>query len=154
MRGMQEALSVCGAHWKGTSSWTPGRQDVSSSEDNYGWFSFLTGYVLQAGFANAVPRAGLSSCEPLAPAFPSTDQYATLSYMSFCLKAPYYLYIYIFCYTHDMWKFPGWGMNLCHSNDLSRCCDNVKSLTCCTTREVSLIYVFNTLALNSPPAAL
>ena len=36
-----------------------------------------------------------------------------------------------------MWKFLGQGLNLRHSNGLSRTCgDNARSLTHCTTREL------------------
>ena len=35
-----------------------------------------------------------------------------------------------------MWKFPGQGLNPCHSSDLSRCSGNAGSLTCRATREL------------------
>ena len=35
-----------------------------------------------------------------------------------------------------MWKFPGQEMSLCHSGDLSHWGDNVRSSTCCATREL------------------
>ena len=35
-----------------------------------------------------------------------------------------------------MWKFSGQGLNPCHSNDLSCCSDNARSLTHSTTREL------------------
>lgn len=35
-----------------------------------------------------------------------------------------------------MWRFPSQGSNACHSSDLSRCSDNVRSLTHWTTREL------------------
>ena len=38
-----------------------------------------------------------------------------------------------------MCKFPGQGLNLCHSSDPSCSGDNARSLTCCTTRELLLI---------------
>lgn len=38
-------------------------------------------------------NARLSSCEPLVTTFSSADQYATLFYMSFCLKTPYLVHI-------------------------------------------------------------
>ena len=46
------------------------------------------------------------------------------------------------------WKFPGKGLNPCHSSDLSHCSDNTGSLTCCTTRELQkgriflLVFIF------------
>ena len=38
-------------------------------------------------------------------------------------------YIYIYCHTHVMWKFPGQESNLCHSSD------NTRSLTLWATME-------------------
>ena len=37
-----------------------------------------------------------------------------------------------------MWKFPGQGSNLCHSNDWSHCSDNTRALTRCAIRELPL----------------
>ena len=47
-----------------------------------------------------------------------------------------------------MCKFPGREMNPCHSNDPSHCSDNTGSLTCCTTRELLLLF-FSEYLLNS-----
>ena len=41
--------------------------------------------------------------------------------------------------TGGMWEFPGEGSNLRHSRNPSRCSDNVRSLTCCATRELYLL---------------
>ena len=41
-----------------------------------------------------------------------------------------------------MWKFPGQGSNLYCSSDLSSCRDHAGSLTCCTTKEVFLVFFF------------
>ena len=35
-----------------------------------------------------------------------------------------------------MWKFPGQGLNLCHSSDPRYCSDNAGSLTCCIARKL------------------
>ena len=41
-----------------------------------------------------------------------------------------------------MWKFPGQGLNLCHSSTLSRCSDNTGSLSHCATRELLDVFIF------------
>ena len=37
--------------------------------------------------------------------------------------------------THSLWKFPGQGLNTCHSSDLSHSSDNTRSLTHWAIRE-------------------
>ena len=51
-----------------------------------------------------------------------------------------------------MWKFLGQGPNLCHSSDISRCSDNTRSLTHCTTREL-LYVIFGGPAILFPTGA-
>ena len=46
------------------------------------------------------------------------------------------LFVFVFCHTRGMWKFPGQGSNPCHSSNLSRFSDNAGSLTCCATKEL------------------
>ena len=46
-----------------------------------------------------------------------------------------------FGHTHGMFKFPGQGLNLCHSSNPRCCCDNTRSLTHCATREL-VIFCF------------
>ena len=55
-----------------------------------------------------------------------------------CLKYHllFYLFIYFFGHVCRMWNFLGQGSNPWHSSDLSRCSDNVRSLTHCATREL------------------
>ena len=55
-----------------------------------------------------------------------------------CLKYHllFYLFIYLFGHVCRMWNFLGQGSNPWHSSDLSRCSDNVRSLTHCATREL------------------
>ena len=44
--------------------------------------------------------------------------------------------------ANNMQKFPGQGMNLSHSSDLSHHNDNARSLTHCATRELwALFYI-------------
>ena len=37
---------------------------------------------------------------------------------------------FFFGHSQDMWKFPGQGLKLCHSSNLSHCSDKTMSLTC------------------------
>ena len=51
------------------------------------------------------------------------------------------LYFILFCivfigYARGRWKFPGQGLNLCHSSDPSHCSD----LTCCSNNAISLTH--------------
>ena len=70
------------------------------------------------------------------PTFPLCELYVNGSVLHFDF------FIYFFDHMHSMWKFPGQGLKLNHSIDLS-CCNDNRSLTCCTTRELSCILVFN-----------
>ena len=45
-------------------------------------------------------------------------------------------FFFLFGCTHSMWKFPGLGLNLSHSNNLSCSSDITRSLTCWATREL------------------
>lgn len=49
-----------------------------------------------------------------------------------------YLFLFLFGYTHETWRFLGQGSNLSHSSDLSSCSDNAKSITHGATRELHL----------------
>ena len=42
--------------------------------------------------------------------------------------------------TCGMWKFPAQELNLCHSSHPSCCSDNARFLTCCPTRDLSLLF--------------
>ena len=67
----------------------------------------------------------------------SLQVYFFFSLRSFCIQAFCFCFVWFcFGYALDMWNFPGQGLNLCHSNDLSHSSDNTKS----GTRE--LIQVF------------
>ena len=44
--------------------------------------------------------------------------------------------------AHGMCKFPGQGLNPCHSSKLSRSSDNAGSLTCCAIRELLKCRIF------------
>ena len=50
-----------------------------------------------------------------------------------------YFYFLFFDCTHGMWKFPDQGLNLHHSNNLSHCSDNARSLTFLAARELPCI---------------
>ena len=59
---------------------------------------------------------------------------------------------FFFGQAHRFRKFPGQGLNLCHSSDLRCCSDNVRSLACCATRELPdpliwLLYFFSLFIL-------
>ena len=63
----------------------------------------------------------------------------------------FFLFFFFFCHAWGMWEFPGQGMNLCHSRNLSSCSGNARSLTCCTTRELFPGYFLTVnLCLSSP----
>ena len=66
----------------------------------------------------------LSSLSPLRPLF------------------TWYLKNFFFGCVHSMWKFPGQGLNQCHSSDLSRCSDHARSLILCATRELLFTWYF------------
>ena len=51
-------------------------------------------------------------------------------------------FFFFFGWAHDMWKFLGQGLNLCHINGPSCCSDNVSSLTLCAIRELPNIFFF------------
>ena len=48
--------------------------------------------------------------------------------------------LFVYCYTHGMWRFPGQGWNPWHSGDLSYSSDNTGSFTHWATRERLFIY--------------
>ena len=48
-----------------------------------------------------------------------------------------FIYLYIFGLTWGLWKFPGQGSNPHHRSNPRHRNDNTRSLTCCTTRELS-----------------
>ena len=61
-------------------------------------------------------------------------------------KIAYLLLLFcLFGHAHGIWKFPGEGLNLCHSGNPSHSCDNARSLTLCTTRELQngIVFVYN-----------
>ena len=43
-----------------------------------------------------------------------------------------------------MWKFPGQGSNSCHSCSLCHSCGNGRSLTCCTTENLPVHFLYST----------
>ena len=45
--------------------------------------------------------------------------------------------LFLFGCVCSTWKFPGQGLNPCHSSDPSHCSDNARSLIYCVTRELS-----------------
>ena len=45
-------------------------------------------------------------------------------------------FFFFFGPAHNMWNFPGQGLNLHHSNNPSHCSDSSRSLTHCTTGEL------------------
>ena len=45
---------------------------------------------------------------------------------------------FFFYHICSMWKFPGEGLNLCHSSDPSHCSVHARSLTHCTTGELAV----------------
>ena len=52
-----------------------------------------------------------------------------------------------FCCTHGMWKFPGQGLNPCHSSDPGHCSDNAGTLTHWATKEFLNTYFKNSSLL-------
>ena len=45
------------------------------------------------------------------------------------MRSPLQFILFIFIHVYGMQKFPGQGLNLCHSSDLNHSSDNAKSLT-------------------------
>ena len=77
------------------------------------------------------------------------DQFLTPLALSFQLYAKKLNFYLIFCgHAHGMWKFPGQGLNLYHSSDLSHCGDNAGSLTT-TPPGKSPDILFNTNEMNA-----
>ena len=68
-----------------------------------------------------------------------------------CLQCFYlflFVCLFVFGCTQGMWKFPGHGLNPCHSSNQSHGCNNTKSLTCVTepwgnTRRALFLFVFS-----------
>lgn len=47
-----------------------------------------------------------------------------------------------FCWACSVWKFPGQGLNLCHSSDPSHRSDNARALIHRTTRELQIFFSY------------
>ena len=76
----------------------------------------------------------------------SLIMYFLVSYLVNCIyshfvhSAPWFCFslgFVLFCFWGtSMWKFLGQRPNPCHGSNQSHCSDNIRSLTCCTKREL------------------
>ena len=60
---------------------------------------------------------------------------------------------FLFGHPCGMWKFPGQGLYLCCSSDLSCCNDTTRSLTCQNTRELHEVSFFFFSFFTATPAS-
>ena len=96
----------------------------------------LSRYMPRIGIAGSYGRVWFCKMLPLEEAGKYV-QGISLHYFLWCM------WIYSYCNkkqiffecTHDMWMFPGQGMNLHHSSDLSHSNDNTGCLACWAMEE-------------------
>lgn len=61
------------------------------------------------------------------------------------------VFVFVFVFfgpAHDMWKFPGKGLNLRHGSNMSHYSDNARSLTPCATWEFKVVSFYPCEFLN------
>ena len=57
-------------------------------------------------------------------------------FCSFLVYTEYFFFSFFFVYAYRIWKFPGQGLNPCHSSHPSHCTVNAGYLTYCATGEL------------------
>ena len=64
-----------------------------------------------------------------------------------------FFFLLFFGHTHSLRKFPGQGLKLYHSSNLSHCSDNARPLTCCIMREFWFLslFLYRGYSPSSPP---
>ena len=67
--------------------------------------------------------------------------YGFLGFFSCAWTHCLFIFLFFGC-IHGIWKSLGQGSNPHHSHYLSHCSDNTGSLTCCTTRELTILQFF------------